>query len=60
MDHSTRQEPLENGRRVPITVNLAQEVIDELAAIAGGNRSAGIEKLVREHIARTRPESDAA
>lgn len=57
MDHSARQEPLESGRRVPITVNLAPYIIEELAAISGGNRSKAIEHLVREHIARTRPES---
>jgi hypothetical protein len=57
MDHANRQEPLESGRRSPITVNLAPEIIEELAAIGEGNRSKGIELLVREHIARTRPET---
>jgi hypothetical protein len=53
MDHSTRQEPLESGRRISLNVNLDPEIIVELAKIGGGNRSKAIEQLVREHIART-------
>lgn len=58
MYHETRQKPLKEGRRISLNVNLSPEIIDELGAIAQGNRSAAIEQLVREHIARTR--SDAA
>lgn len=60
MDFSTRQEPTEEGPRVPLNVTLTPSIIRELGAISGGNRSAAIEKLVREHIARTRSETDAA
>lgn len=57
MYHATRQEPLKEGRRISVNVNLAPQILLELAKIAGGNRSAAIEKLVREHIARTRLQS---
>jgi hypothetical protein len=53
MDHATRQAPLEEGRRISLNVNLAPDILRELALISGGNRSAAIEKLVREHVART-------
>jgi hypothetical protein len=54
MYHETRQKPLKEGRRISLNVNLDPEIIEVLAAICSGNRSAAIEKLVRDHIARTR------
>jgi hypothetical protein len=60
MDYSTRQEPLEEGPRVSLNVTLAPSIIKELGSICAGNRSAAIEKLVREHVLRTSPEIDAA
>lgn len=61
MYHETRQKPLKEGRRISLNVNLDPEVIDALGEICSGNRSAAIEKLVRDHLARTtRPESNAA
>jgi hypothetical protein len=55
MDHSNRQAPLRRGRRIYLNVNLAPDILHELGKIAGGNRSAAIEQLVRQHIAaRTR------
>jgi hypothetical protein len=52
LDNSNRSEPLKKGRRIPITVNLAPDIHRELGKIEGGNKSAAIERLVREHIAR--------
>jgi hypothetical protein len=52
MYHATRQPPLKEGRRISVNVNLAPSVLLELSKIAGGNRSAAIEALVREHVAR--------
>lgn len=43
-----------------MNVNLAPSILLELAKIAGGNRSAAIEKLVRDHVARTRLQSATA
>jgi hypothetical protein len=54
MYHETRQKPLKEGRRISLNVNLAPDIIEELGAICSGNRSAAIEKLVRDHLARTR------
>lgn len=53
MYHATRQEPLKEGRRISVNVNLSPQVLLELSKISGGNRSAAIEKLVRDHVIRT-------
>jgi hypothetical protein len=51
---------LKEGRRIPLNVNLTQEVLDALGEICGGNRSAAIEMLVEQHIERTRAQTNAA
>jgi hypothetical protein len=59
MDYSNRQEPLEQGRRISLNVNLSPDILEELAKIADGNRSKAIEILVRQHIARSRRRTTA-
>lgn len=51
-NHSTRRAPLRRGRRIPICVSLSPETHEALLKIEGGNRSAAIEKLVKEYHAR--------
>ena len=62
MDIETRRAPLPNGgRRLSLNVNLELATIQALEHIAGGNRSAAIEALVREHLKRVQhPESASA
>jgi len=52
MDISTRRAPLTRGRRIPLSVNIAPDVHRELGKLCGGNRSAAIEELVRQHLER--------
>jgi hypothetical protein len=52
MNISTRSAPLRRGRRISLNVNLAPDVHRELGRIAKGNRSAAIELLVRDYIAK--------
>ena len=56
MYHAARQEPLKDGRSgKSINVTLSPSIVEQLETIScGGNRSAAIEKLVRDHIARAR------
>jgi hypothetical protein len=56
MDSLIRRPRLPKGkRRIPLNVNLTPEIHRELGRIAGGNRSAAIENLVRQYLAdRTR------
>jgi metal-responsive CopG/Arc/MetJ family transcriptional regulator len=56
MDALIRRPRLPKGkRRIPLNVNLTPEIHRELGRIAGGNRSAAIENLVRQYLAdRTR------
>ena len=54
MDISTRRAPLARGRRICLNVNISPETHRALGKIAGGNRSAAIEELVRGHLERTR------
>jgi hypothetical protein len=52
MNYANRRQPLRRGRRIPLNVTLAPETHRELARIGEGNKSAGIEELVRQHIER--------
>jgi len=49
-----RRPPIAKGRRISLNVNLSPEIHRELGKIANGNRSAAIEELVRQHLARVR------
>jgi hypothetical protein len=52
MNQLTRSARLSRGRRrIALCVNLAPDIHKELGKIAGGNRSAAIEDLVRRHLA---------
>jgi hypothetical protein len=52
MDSLIRRPRLPRGkRRIPLNVNLTPEIHRELGRIAGGNRSAAIEQLVRQYLA---------
>jgi hypothetical protein len=56
MDNETRRLP--EGRRISLNVALKPDVHAALGDICNGNRSAAIEKLVEQHLERTRnPES---
>jgi hypothetical protein len=44
---TTKRMPIRRGRRIPINVTLSAETHLLLARIGEGNRSAGIEELVR-------------
>jgi hypothetical protein len=54
-----RKRKLPKGRRIVINVNLSPEVHEALAHICHGNRSAAIEVLVHQHLARMRLEQCA-
>lgn len=54
MPFSKRRPPLAKGRRIPLNVNLSPVIARELKRIGSGNRSAAIEQLVEDHLARTR------
>ena len=64
MSQPTRRAPLKGARRRAITVTVDDATHAGLARIGNGNRSAAIEQLVREHLAKRRrartPESDPA
>jgi hypothetical protein len=60
MPITQRRAPLERGgRRIQLCVSVSSETLRELKRIERGNRSAAIERLVREHVAR-RLESEPA
>lgn len=54
MDNLTHRPRLRRGRRIPINVTLAPNILKALHKIGDGNRSAAIEKLVGEHLERER------
>jgi hypothetical protein len=52
MDSFIRRPRLPRGkRRIPLNINLTPEIHRELGRIAGGNRSAAVEQLVRQWVA---------
>jgi hypothetical protein len=57
MDNENRRLP--EGRRISVNVNLKPEINDALKDICGGNRSAAIEKLVEDHLERTKDSATA-
>ena len=54
MSQPTRRAPLKAGRRRAITVTVDEVTHAGLTRIGNGNRSAAIEQLVREHLAKRR------
>lgn len=59
MDYTSRRAPLKKGRRINLNLNIAPDVHRELGRLCGGNRSAAVEALVHEHLARVRvPQPD--
>jgi len=48
----TKRAPLATGRRVPITVTVDMDTYVGLKALGNGNRSAAIEYLYRQHVAK--------
>lgn len=58
MDIDTRRPPLAKGRRIALNVNLDPAIHRELGKIAHGNRSAAIEQLVRDYLARRATAAD--
>jgi hypothetical protein len=52
MDYDNRRARLPKGRRINLNVNLDPEIHSALGLLCGGNKSAAIETLVRQHLER--------
>jgi len=61
MDHANRRPRLPKGKRINLNVNLDPEIHSALGLLCGGNKSAAVEALVRQHLERLKtPQPDIA